>query len=102
MSYRTPASLAAACSALLLLAPSAQAATCADRSEVTAALAIQTEQSLYGNAVSTDGNVLEIYTDSASEDWTILVTLPERGLSCIVAAGTGDHFLEVHLANLEG
>lgn len=101
MSYKTPASLAAACSALLLIAPAAQAATCADRTEVTQALADRTDQSLYGNAVSNSGDVLEIYSDAASEDWTILVTIPERGLSCLVAAGTGDHFLEVHLANLE-
>jgi len=101
MSYITSTLLAAAGAALLLVAPSAQAATCADRTEVAAALAERTGQSLYGNAVSNSGDVLEIYSDAASQDWTILVTLPDRGLSCLVAAGTGEQFLAVHLANLQ-
>ncbi len=98
----TSVSLAAVCAALFTLAPAAQAATCADRSEVVSALSDRFGEALYGNAVSNTGDVLEIYSNSASETWTILVTLPDRGLSCLVAAGTGDQHLELQLANLEG
>jgi hypothetical protein len=80
----------------------AQAATCADRSEVVNALADRFGETLYGNAVSNSGEVLEIYSNTANETWTILVTLPDRGLSCLVATGTGTQRLGTQLANLDG
>ncbi len=102
MSYTRTVPLAAACSALILSASAVHATTCADRTQVVEALSERFGEALYGNAVSNAGNVLEIYSNSANETWTILVTLPDRGLSCLLASGTGTQQLDMHLANLEG
>lgn len=88
-------------SAFAFVAPVAQAATCADRSQVVGALADRFGETLLGNAVSNSGEVLEIYSNTDSDTWTILVTLPDRGLSCLVASGTGQRQLGTQLANLE-
>jgi hypothetical protein len=96
--------LAAACAANALIAPAASAttATCADRTHVVQALNDRFGEALYGNAVSRTGEVLEVYSNPASQSWTILVSLPDRGLSCLVASGSGDQGLAVQLANLSG
>lgn len=100
MSYLTSVSLAAGCAALMLVAQPGQAATCADRSQVSEALTAQFGETLYGNAVSTGGEVLEIYSNADNQTWTVLVTLPDRGLSCLVASGTGANLLQQQLASL--
>ncbi len=102
MAMKTFVPLAAACAVAATLAPAANAATCADRTHVVTALSERYGEALFGNAVSRTGEVLEIYSNAASDTWTILVTLPDRGLSCLVAAGTGEQRLETQLANLEG
>lgn len=102
MAKTTSIMLAIACSAFVSLAPAAEAATCADRTRVVEALTERFGEDLYGNAVSRTGEVLEIYSNASSETWTILVTLPDRGLSCLVASGSGDQRLQTQLANLEG
>ncbi|ABD56581.1 hypothetical protein Jann_3664 [Jannaschia sp. CCS1] len=100
MSHVTSVPLVAACITLSLFAPSAHAATCADRTQVTEALTDRFGESLYGNAVSNTGEVLEIYSSSENETWTVLVTLPDRGLSCFVASGTGENLLQMQLARM--
>lgn len=104
MKLRKTILIAAACAAFGAIAPaaSAQTATCADRTQVVQALSERFGEALYGNAVSNTGNVLEVYTNRTSQTWTILVTLPDRGLSCLVASGTGDQHLSNQLASLEG
>jgi hypothetical protein len=92
--------LAAACAAFFSLAPSAHAATCADRTQVVNALTERFGEALFGNAVSRTGEVLEIYTSASNETWTILVTLPDRGLSCLVASGRGEQSLAYQFANI--
>jgi hypothetical protein len=94
--------LAAVLAVPVLATSAANAATCADRSQVVQALSERYGEALYGNAVSRTGNVLEVYSNANSDTWTILVSLPEQGLSCLVAAGSGDRRLELQLANLRG
>lgn len=100
MTKTTSALFAAACSTFVLMGTPLQAATCADTTQVAEALTDRFGEALYGNAVSSGGEVLEIYRNSGNENWTILVTLPDRGLSCLVASGTGDRFMDLHLASL--
>lgn len=102
MAKKTFTTFAFACAALVTLVPAASAATCADRTQVVEALSERFGEDLYGNAVSNSGEVLEIYSNANSDTWTILVTLPDRGLSCLVASGTGNQRLSTQLANLEG
>lgn len=92
--------MAAVCASHSLLASEATAATCADRDQVVQRLDTRFGESLFGNAVSRAGAVLEVYSNVSSESWTILVTLPDRDLSCLVASGTGDNRLNAQLAHL--
>lgn len=78
----------------------ASASTCADRNHVVQQLNQRFGETLYGNALSRDNAVLEIYSNNTHTSWTILVTLPERGLSCLVASGNGERSLSAHLSNL--
>ena len=94
--------LAAALAVSAITPSAATAATCADRTQVVQALSERYCEALYGNAVSRSGNVLEIYSNETSATWTILVSLPDQGLSCLVAAGSGNQRLELQLANLRG
>lgn len=93
--------LVAAFAAFASFATAAGAATCADRAHVVEALSDRFGETLYGNAVSRDGNVLEIYSNPLNETWTVLVSLPDRGLACLVASGNGDQGLQRQLARLE-
>lgn len=101
MAKNTSIMLAVACTALASFTPAANAAPCAERAQVVEALTERFGEDLYGNAVSRTGEILEIYSNASSETWTILVTLPDRGLSCLVASGSGDQRLETQIANLE-
>ncbi|MEM9320658.1 MAG: hypothetical protein AAGA70_16870 [Pseudomonadota bacterium] len=104
MKFRKSLLLTAACAiqGLMVTAASADTTTCADRGQVVNALSERFGEALTGNAVSATGNVLEVYSNTANQTWTILVTLPDRGLSCLVASGTGDHHLATQLAELTG
>jgi hypothetical protein len=77
-----------------------QASTCADRSYVVHQLQTRFGEALWGNAVSRDDAVLEIYTTPSQSTWTILVTIPERGLACLVASGSGAQTLNRNLGLL--
>lgn len=79
----------------------ATTASCADRTAVVETLEERFGEAYFGNMESDDGEVLEIYSNDVSQTWTILLTLPDRGLSCLVASGTGDTPLATQLARLE-
>lgn len=104
MNFRNTLLLTAAftAQAFFATAASANTATCADSGQVVQALNDRFGEALTGNAVSQTGSVLEVYSNGESQTWTILVTLPDRGLSCLVASGTGDRHLATQLANLTG
>lgn len=84
---------------LLAVANSASAATCANRADVVNALETRFNETLSANAISPSNNVLEVYTSPGSETWSILVFLPDRGLSCLAATGKGERELELALGN---
>lgn len=83
--------------ALFATAAVANTATCADSGQVVQALNDRFGEHLMGNAVSTTGSILEVYSSEGSESWTILVNLPDRGLSCLVASGSGENGLAEQL-----
>lgn len=86
------------------IAPSASAntATCADSAHVVETLNERFGETHLGDVRSDTNEILAIYSNASSNTWTILLTLPERGLSCLVASGTGEQPLATQLARLEG
>ena len=104
MTFRKIVLLSAACAihGALATAASANTATCAESGQVIQALNDRFGEALTGNAVSRTGSILEVYSNDTSRTWTILVTLPDRGLSCLVASGTGDQRLASQLSDLTG
>lgn len=83
-----------------VFATASVASTCADRSHVVQQLQTRFGEQLWGNAVSRDDAVLEIYTTPSHSTWTILVSLPDRGLACLVASGSGQRALNSNLLSL--
>lgn len=94
-------SAAFACTAVVAGASSVSAATCADRTHVVTQLEQRFGETLRGNATTASNDaMLEIFATPRSETWTILVSLPDRGLSCLVASGRGERRLNAKLLTL--
>ncbi len=100
MALRSSLSFAAACALLLPTSAVANTATCADRTLVVEALMERFGEEHFGHVRSDSDELLEIFSNASSQTWTILVTLPDRGLSCLVASGTGEAPLAIQLAAL--
>lgn len=83
-----------------IVGTSAVAATCADRAHVARQLETHHGETLESNVVGHDKTVLEIYTSGDADSWSILVFLPERGLSCLAATGNGRPALNRAVASL--
>ena len=80
-----------------LFANAASAATCADRSQVVKQLEAKFGETLYANSISRSNKVLEVFASPGAKTWSIMVFLPERGLSCLAATGKGQSELNVAL-----
>lgn len=100
MTLRILAPLALVCAALVPSAAAANTATCADSTLVTRALMERFGEVHAGDARSSSDEVLAIYSNTTNRTWTILLTLPDRNLSCLVASGTGEGALSTQLASL--
>lgn len=72
----------------------ALAETCADTKMIGARLEQRFGETLLGAAPMDGQAVLEVYAAPRAETWTIMVNLPQRGLSCLVASGRGMQQLE--------
>ena len=81
-------------------ATTASAATCAVRTAVVDRLETRFGEAPIANAMSASNNVLEVFAKPNSETWTVLLTLPERQLTCLVASGRGDTVLQAFLQEL--
>lgn len=92
---------AALSAALSLAAPVATAATCAEHEIVVDRLHERYGESLFGTSVSPTGAILEIYRNAQTWSWTVLVALPDEGLACLAASGSGDDLLHRSLSELE-
>lgn len=101
MALRMTLPLAAALAVLVPVTATANTATCADRTRVVEALMERFGEEHAGNARSDSDELLEIYANTSSKTWTILLTLPDRDFSCLVASGRGEGPLAIQLANLE-
>lgn len=86
--------------ALAMQASGAAAATCADRTHVVTQLQERFGERLVANSISPQNHILEVYAAPEGATWTILVSLPERGLSCLVATGEGTRELHASLTFL--
>lgn len=48
--------------------------------------------------MSDSKNVMEVYASSGMRTWSILVTLPDTGLTCLAASGKGQVQLDQTLS----
>lgn len=92
-------SLAAGLALLLPLSAAANTATCADRTLIVNALMERFGEERSGQVRSDSDEILEVFSNETSQTWTILLTLPDRGLTCHVASGTGRTALDTRLAS---
>ena len=81
-------------------ATSASAATCANRTDVVDRLETRFGEAPIANAMSVSNNVLEVFAKPGAETWTILLTLPEQHLTCLVASGRGETVLRAYLQDI--
>lgn len=77
---------------------SAWAATCADRDAVVSRLEQRFDETAVAYAMSDSKNVMEVYASSGMRTWSILVTLPDTGLTCLAASGKGQVQLDQTLS----
>ncbi len=61
--------------------------TCAERDIIVTALAERHRERQVSQGLTADGNLLEVYA-SPHGTWTVIVTPPSSGISCVVQAGT--------------
>ncbi len=96
MKLITPLMFAAAVAATSS-ATTAAAATCADRTAVVERLVTRFGETAVANAVSVSNNILEVHASEDLATWTILLTLPEENLTCLVASGAGETAFQASL-----
>ena len=82
---------------LAFAASAAQSAPCADRDYVVSQLQERFGETLSHVSMNNDKNALEVYSSSETERWTITLTIPQRGLTCMVATGKGYSDLQAGL-----
>lgn len=75
-------------------------ATCADRDHVTTQLAKQFGEAPVANQISQSNRILEVFASPGAKTWSIVITLPERNLSCLAATGKGQAPLKRTLGSL--
>lgn len=75
-------------------------ATCADRDHVTTQLAKQFGEAPVANQVSHSNRILEVFASPGAKTWSIVITLPDRNLSCLAATGKGQAPLKRTLGSL--
>lgn len=90
---------AAAISGSLLMSTGAHAATCADRTQVVERLKKEFNETLTSVSEIRNDAVLEVFSSYNNETWTVMLTLPARGLSCMVATGKSEETIEARLPN---
>lgn len=86
--------------ASMTAATSASAATCANRTAVVERLEDRFGEAPLANAMSASNNILEVYAAPEAQTWTILLTLPEQNLTCLVNSGSGSTELQAFLQTL--
>mgnify|MGYP001082654101 CR=1 FL=1 len=86
--------------ASMLSAAPALATTCADRATVIDHLVVTLEKDEVANAMGASGSVFKVYASHAFKSWSLLVTQPEDGVTCLVASGNGVSELQEELSAL--
>lgn len=95
---KTPTHLVCAALLFTMTGTSAWAATCADRDAVVSRLEQRFDETAVAYAMSDSRNVMEVYASSGMRTWSILVTLPDTGLTCLAASGKGQVQLDQTLS----
>jgi len=71
----------------ILIATTAPAATCADRNTVVERLEEHFNEFPIANTISVTENILEVYANHETEAWTVLLTIPEKRITCLASSG---------------
>ena len=72
-----------------IFAVSAQAAECIETSKAAPLLEQHYNETLHSVGVLSNNNVIELYHNENTQNWTVMVSVPDKGVSCMVASGTG-------------
>ena len=86
--------------ASMTAATSASAATCANRTAVVERLEDRFGETVIANSMSASNNILEVFAAEEAATWTVLLTLPEQNLTCLVSSGSGSTELQAYLETL--
>lgn len=86
--------------AALVSGQAVSAATCADRNHVTSQLAERFGEAPVANQISHSNRILEVFASPGAKTWSIVITLPDRNLSCLAATGKGQAPLTRTLGSL--
>ena len=89
--------MVAAGATVIAVGTAARSARCAQSDLIENRVEQYFNEDLYGVAVDGQGRTLQIYSNDTQTSWTILVNLPRRGLSCLVATGTTPRGLDRYL-----
>ncbi len=79
-------SVAAACVIGLLSTPAVAQTQCLERSELVEMLKTQFNEVLSDYALTTQGDIVEIFKSAGGGTWTMVITL-RSGVSCVLRAG---------------
>ena len=92
--------LALFAASLAMTTGTASAAQCAETDYVVEQLEKRFGETLEFIGALRNQNTVEIYTNAKSDRWTITVSIPKRGLSCLVSTGSGRHTLNTRLKSI--
>lgn len=74
---------------LSLFATQAAAVQCADTTHVETQLLARHGETKAHYGILPNNNHLQVFMNDRSESWTIIVEVPNRGLSCLLSTGYG-------------
>ena len=74
---------------LMLMATQVAAVPCADTTHIETQLLAKHGETMSHFGVLPSENLLQVFINERSESWSIIVEVPARGLSCLLATGYG-------------
>lgn len=95
----TTAALALA--ALTLGTVEAQAADCVETAKIAPLLSQHFGEEAAFVGVLPNDNVIEVFSNAATQSWTVAVSVPQSAVSCVVATGNGQFALNDQLQALQ-
>lgn len=79
----------------------ADQATCIATADMAPLLQHHYGETLRFVGVLSNQNVVEVFQNAGSQSWTVAVSIPDRGQSCVIASGTDQYALNTRLRALK-